>query len=167
MAWAIHLAVGDPERRERAAADEEYRRVFVSETLRLYPPAVVSARHVARDFEFAGRTVRAGTILLYSPYVTHRSAAVYPDPLTFRPERWLPGDPAYRKAGPHEFVPFGGGLHRCVGATMATAELTVMLGRLLQRTELRPVAQRIRPTGFAAMRPKNGLRVSVAAITSG
>jgi hypothetical protein len=161
MAWAIHLLVSHPELRERAAADEEYRRAFVSETLRLYPPAVVSARHVARGFEFAGHPIRTGTILLYSPYVTHRSAAVYADPLTFRPQRWLPGDPAFRKAGPHEFVPFGGGPHRCVGATMATAELTVMLGRLLERTELRAVEQRIRPTGFAAMRPKNGLRVAV------
>ncbi|MGH3875925.1 MAG: cytochrome P450 [Actinophytocola sp.] len=166
MAWAVHLLVTHPEARQRAAADERYRRAFVTETLRLYPPAVVSARHVAKAFEFAGRRVSAGTTLLYSPYVTHRSAAVYEDPLTFRPERWLPGEPAYRKVGPHEFVPFGGGPHRCVGATMATTELTVMLGRLLERTELSPVAQRIRATGFAAMRPKHGLRVGVARVTA-
>ncbi len=166
MAWAIHLAVTHPAAARRAAGDEQYRRAFVSETLRLYPPAVVSARHVVRDFEFAGKTVTAGTILLFSPYVTHRSAAVYDDPLAFRPQRWLPDDPAYRKAGPHEFVPFGGGPHRCVGSTMATTELTVMLGRLLERVELRAVAQRIRPTGFAAMRPKDGLRVAVADVRS-
>lgn len=166
MAWAVHLAVTHPEAARRAAGDEEYRRAFVSETLRLYPPAVVSARHVVRDFGFAGATVKAGTILLFSPYVTHRSEAVYADPLAFRPQRWLPGDPAYRKVGPHEFAPFGGGPHRCVGSVMATTELTVMLGRLLERTRLTAVPQRIRPTGFAAMRPKHGLRVAVAGVVS-
>jgi hypothetical protein len=165
MAWAVHLAVTHPEAARRAGGDEEYRRAFVSETLRLYPPAVVSARHVVRDFGFAGATVKAGTILLFSPYVTHRSDAVYADPLAFRPQRWLPGDPEYRKAGPHEFAPFGGGPHRCIGATMATTELTVMLGRLLERTRLTAVPQRLRATGFAAMRPKHGLRVAVSAVT--
>ena len=167
MAWAIHLLVTHPEDARRAAADEAYRRAFVSETLRLYPPAVVSARYVVRGFDFAGRAVAAGTTLLFSPYVTHRSAAVYDEPLAFRPQRWLPGEPEYRKAGPHEFVPFGGGPHRCVGATMATTELTVMLGRLLERAELRALPQKIRPTGFAAMRPKQGLRVSVARVGNG
>lgn len=165
MGWAVHLLVTHPDAGRRAAADEAYRRAFVSETLRLYPPAVVSARHVVRDFAFAGKTITAGTILLFSPYVTHRSAAVYDDPLAFRPERWLPDEPAYRKAGPHEFVPFGGGPHRCVGATLATTELTVMLGRVLERAELRAVPQKVHPKGFAAMRPKNGLRVEVAGLT--
>ncbi|MGH3761791.1 cytochrome P450 [Actinophytocola sp.] len=164
MAWAIHLLVTHPAARERAAASPPYLRAVVAETLRLYPPAVVSARHVARAFEFAGRTVTAGTILLYSPYVTHRSPAVFDDPLAFRPERWLPDEPAYRRIRPYEFIPFGGGPHRCIGATMATTELTVMLGRLLERTELRAVRQRIRPTGFAAMRPRHGLRVAVSRV---
>ena len=169
MSWAIHALLTHPEVRERAAAetgaDRPYLRAVVSETLRLYPPAVVSARHVAKDFEFAGAHVAAGSTLLFSPYVTQRSAEVYDDPLAFRPQRWLPGEPGHRKYGPHEFVPFGGGPHRCVGSTMATAELTVMLGRLLDRTELRLVPQKIRPTGFAAMRPKHGLRVAVARVT--
>jgi cytochrome P450 len=164
MGWAVHLLVTHPEAARRAAEDEAYRRAFVSETLRMYPPAVVSARYVAADFDFAGKTITAGTTLLYSPYVTHRSAAVYKEPLAFRPQRWLPGEPEYRMAGPHEFVPFGGGPHRCVGATMATTELTVMLGRLLERAELRAVPQKVRPIGFAAMRPKHGMKVTMAAV---
>jgi len=181
MAWAIHALLTHPEVRARAAdevrsilgenppgADDlaklPYLRAVVSEALRLYPPAVVSARHVVRDFEFGGVAVRAGTMLLYSPYVTHRSAQTYADPLAFRPERWLPDSPGYRKAGPHEFVPFGGGPHRCVGSVMATTELTVMQARLLARTELSLVPQTVRPTGFAAMRPRHGLRVAVTSV---
>ena len=182
MAWAVHALLTHASVHARAVdevrsilgtappgADDlvklPYLRAVVSEALRLYPPAVVSARHVVRDFEFAGVPVRAGTMLLYSPYVTHRSAEVYDDPLEFRPERWLPDSAGYRKVGPHEFVPFGGGPHRCIGSTLATTELTVMLARLLARAGLRLVSRKIRPTGFAAMRPRHGLEVAVASVS--
>lgn len=127
----------------------------VQETLRLYPPAVVSARTAAEDFEFAGRRIKKGTFLIYSPYVTHRLPDVWPDPLRFAPERWT------EKPAPHDFLPFGGGPHRCIGANLATTELTVMLARLLARTELEYVPQRVKPTSVAAMRPKYGLRAKV------
>ena len=123
----------------------------------------MSARKVVRDFEFAGRRVPARSTLLFSPYVTHRLAEVWPDPLRFRPERWDPDSAGFAKRGPHEFLPFGGGPHRCIGSTLATTELTVMLARLLQRASLWLPAQRLRPRSFAAMRPRNGLVVEVAA----
>ncbi|OLF18756.1 cytochrome P450 [Actinophytocola xanthii] len=182
MAWAVHALLTHPEVERRAVAELRsvldgappgaedlarlpYLRAVVSESLRLYPPAVVSVRYVAQDFEFAGVRVGAGSMLLYSPYVTHRSAAVYERPLEFRPQRWLPGSPEYRKVGPHEFAPFGGGPHRCVGSTMATTELTVMLARLLGRVQLDLVSRSVRPTGLAAMRPRRGLRVRVRSMT--
>lgn len=180
MAWAVHALLTHPDCATRAAeevrdvlgdkppaADDlerlPYLRAVVSETLRLCPPAVVSARKVVRGFEFAGKRVAAGAMLLYSPYVTHRSPEVYERALEFRPERWLPDDPGYRRRGPHEFAPFGGGPHRCIGSTMATTELTVMLARLLVRARLRPVSRSVRATGFAAMRPRGGLRTTVVA----
>ncbi|WP_260192293.1 cytochrome P450 [Actinophytocola gossypii] len=177
MAWAVRALLTHVAVRERAVDEVRsaegppdpdrlpYLRAVVAETLRLYPPAVVSARHVVHGFEFAGVPVRAGSTLLYSPYVTHRDPDVYRDPLEFRPERWLPDAPGYRKMGPHEFVPFGGGPHRCIGSTMATTELTVMLARLLDRAELRLLPGRVRPTGFAAMRPRNGLPVEISSVS--
>ena len=71
--------------------------------------------------------------------------------------------PDYRKPAPHEFIPFSGGLHRCIGAVMATTEMTVMLARLLARTTLRMPAQRIRAANFAALCPQPGLTVVVDA----
>ena len=56
---------------------------MVHETLRLYPPAVISARKVARDLSFDGRCIRAGRTLVFSPYVTHRLPGLWPDPLRF------------------------------------------------------------------------------------
>ena len=105
--------------------------------MRLYPPGVVSARKVIRDLWFNGHRIRAGRLLLFSPYVTHRLPELWPEPHQFRPERWDPDSPDYREPGPHGFLPFSGGPHRCIGSAMATTELTVMFARLLARTSLR------------------------------
>jgi len=156
MAWAVFNLLRHNGIWERAQEDDEYLANVVNETLRLYPPAVVSARVAAQPFELAGKKIKEGTFLLYSPYVTHRLAEVWPDPLRFDPDRWE------RKPAPHEFLPFGGGPHRCIGAGLATTELTVMLKALLRRPKPELVKQRVTPTGVAAMRPKHGLRVRAA-----
>ncbi|MDX8033095.1 cytochrome P450 [Lentzea sp. BCCO 10_0856] len=156
MAWAVFNLLRHNGVWERAQEDDDYLANVVNETLRLYPPAVVSARVAAQPFEFAGKKIKQGTFLLYSPYVTHRLAEVWPDPLRFDPDRWE------RKPAPHEFLPFGGGPHRCIGAGLATTELTVMLKSLLQRPKPELLPQRITPTSVAAMRPKHGLRIRAA-----
>ncbi|WP_112275798.1 cytochrome P450 [Lentzea terrae] len=156
MAWAVFNLLRHNGVWERAREDDDYLANVVNETLRLYPPAVVSARVAAQPFEFAGKKIKEGTFLLYSPYVTHRLAEVWPDPLRFDPDRWE------RKPGPHEFLPFGGGPHRCIGAGLATTELTVMLKALLQRPKPELLPQRITPTSVAAMRPKHGLKIRAA-----
>jgi cytochrome P450 len=178
MAWAIYALLTVPGGWDRAAAEVRdvlgdrppgsgdleglaYLGGVVRETLRLYPPAVVSARKVAQDFEFAGRRVKRGSMLLFSPYVTHRLPEPWPDPLSFRPQRWDSAEPGYRKPRTDEFLPFAAGPHRCIGAELATTEMTVMLARLLRGNSLFLPKQRIRPTSFAAMRPANGLLVDV------
>lgn len=133
----------------------------VHETLRLYPPGVISARRVMRDLTFDGHRIRAGRMIVFSPYVTHRIPESWPEPTEFRPQRWDPAAPGYRKPAPHEFIPFSGGLHRCIGAVMATTEMTVMLARLVARTKLLLPAQRIRAANFAALSPTPGLTVEI------
>ena len=134
---------------------------MVQETLRLCTPGVISARKVKRDLQFDGHRIPAGRMLIFSPYVTHRISDVWAEPEEFRPERWDPDSPHYRRPAPHEFIPFSAGLHRCVGSAMATTEMTVMLARLVARTTLRLPAQRIRARNFAALRPWPGLIVEV------
>ena len=104
MAWAVHLLLATPGCWERARAEvvevlgdpvpvkEDLRRSIclngvVHEALRLCPPAVVVPRWVAEDFTFAGRRIRPGSTVLYSPYVTHRLPEVWPEPLRIRLER--------------------------------------------------------------------------------
>jgi cytochrome P450 len=133
----------------------------VHETLRLYSPGVISARRVMRDLSFDGRRIRAGRLLIFSSYVTHRLPEIWPEPTEFRPQRWDPKAPGYRKPAPHEFIPFSGGLHRCIGSVMAITEMMVMLARLVARTRLRLPAQRMRPAHFAALSPHPGLTVGI------
>ncbi|MCV7442565.1 cytochrome P450 [Mycobacterium paraense] len=181
LAWAIHTLLSLPGAWDAAA--DEVRRVLgdrapaagdlerltyldgvVHETLRLYPPGVISARKVMRDLRFDGRRIRAGRLLIFSPYVTHRLAELWPEPTEFRPARWDPGSPDYRRPAPYEFIPFSGGLHRCIGAVMATTEMTVMLARLVARTTLRLPAQRVRAHNLAALSPRPGLTVDVGSV---
>jgi cytochrome P450 len=157
----VHRVLGD---RPPAPADLDaltYLNGVVHETLRLYPPGVISARRVMRDLWFDGHRIRAGRLLIFSAYVTHRLPELWPEPTEFRPTRWDPGSPDYRKPAPHEFIPFSGGLHRCIGAAMATTEMTVMLARLIARSRLRLPVQRIRAAHFAALAPRPGLTVDV------
>jgi cytochrome P450 len=182
MAWATYTLLTLPGAWDAAA--DEVRRVLgdrppaswnladlsamtylngvVHETLRLYTPGVISARRVMRDLRFDRHHIRTGRLLIFSPYVTHRLPEVWPEPTEFRPLRWDPGSPDYRKPAPHEFIPFSGGLHRCIGAAMATTEMTVMLARLVARTRLRLPAQRIRAHNLAALSPRPGLTVEIA-----
>jgi cytochrome P450 len=178
LAWAIYSLLSLPGAWDTAA--EEVHRVLgerppragdldaltylngvVHETLRLYPPAVISARRVMRDLWFDGHRIRAGRLLIFSAYVTHRLPDLWSSPTEFRPLRWDPGAPGYRKPAPAEFIPFSGGVHRCIGAAMATTEMTVMLARLVARTTLRLPVQRIRAGNFAALAPRPGLTVDV------
>jgi len=182
MAWAVYALLTVPGAWETAASEVRsvlggraptaadvkaltYLNGVVHETLRLYTPGVISARKVKRDLTFEGRRIRAGRMLLFSPYVTHRIPDLWPQPKEFRPQRWDPDSPEYRRPAPHEFIPFSGGAHRCIGSVLATTEMTVMLARLVARTTVTLPAQRIRARNFAALRPMPGLTVEVASST--
>lgn len=178
LAWAAYTLLTWPGVWDAAAAEVDrvlggktptaadlpaltYLNGVVHETLRLYPPGVISARRVLRDLRFDGHRIPAGRLIVFSAYVTHRDPESWPDPTQFRPQRWDPADPGYRKPAPHEFIPFSGGLHRCIGSAMAITEMTVMLARLVAKTRVRLPAQRIRAANFAALSPRPGLTVEV------
>ncbi len=109
LAWLLWHLADRPAL--RAPDDIEH---LVSETLRLYPSGWLGSRVAARDAEFAGTTIPAGTLVFYSPYLTHRDAQLWPDPLTFRPERFAEPLPAWG------YLPFSAGARTCLGASLAT-----------------------------------------------
>lgn len=103
----------------------------IDETLRLYPPAWIGPRRVARDFEFAGIPVPAGLPIAYSSWVTHRLPDVWDEPEVFRPERFTPEARAAFARG--SYVPFGMGPRVCIGKRFGYAEVHAIAALLLQR----------------------------------
>jgi hypothetical protein len=134
LAWAFTLLVGArPDAIDRARADDAYLDAVGAETLRLKPPLPLAVRRTTEPIELGGHHLPAGTRIGPCIYLTHRRADVYEDPLAFRPERFLD-----RKAPNYAWLPFGGGVRRCVGAAFAQLELRTVLKTVLDAVDLAP-----------------------------
>ena len=117
-------------------SNEEYLDAVVAETLRLRPviPAVV--RRLTAPMELGERLLPAGVSVAPCIYLMHRRPEIYPEPDAFRPERFLDSPP-----GTYTWLPFGGGIRRCLGAQFAQLEMKVVLSTLLRRASLRPTSK--------------------------
>lgn len=115
-----------------------YLEAVCQETLRRYPLApAASPRKLLRPFELMGYTLPAGIGVAAAMGVAHFREETYPEPLRFRPERFLE-----RKFSPFEYLPFGGGARRCLGAAMAAYEMRLVLGTILRRVRARLASPR-------------------------
>ncbi|MFZ0040146.1 MAG: cytochrome P450 [Solirubrobacteraceae bacterium] len=108
----------------------------VQETLRMRPPVPVTVRYVARDFELNGLAIPKGTLVATDIERMHHRSDIYPDPFAFAPERFLENRP-----GTYTWIPFGGGVHRCIGAGFALTEARLILQTILR--ELTFVPERV------------------------
>jgi cytochrome P450 len=145
VAWALERLVRYPQKLARLTAEidaagtgggsEEYMTAVVNETLRVRPVVGIVVRVLNEDLRVGSYLLPKGTRVAPSIYLTNRSAQVYGDPEAFRPERFL-------EAATETFswIPFGGGIRRCIGASFAQMEMKVMLRTML--SELAPHAPR-------------------------
>jgi cytochrome P450 len=99
--------------------------------MRSRPVIPVIGRRVTVPWQLGEYGVEADTPVLMSILLVHHREDVYPDPFAFRPERFL-----HRKPGTYEWIPFGGGIRRCLGATLAMAEQRVVMEAVARRTDL-------------------------------
>ena len=135
LTWCFERSLRTPRVLDRLTAapdDDEYLEAVLKETLRLRPPASDATRVLTRPAELAGHTLPAGTQVVVPLPLLHLRADTYRDPHEFRPERWLEGEGA-----PYTFIPFGGGVRRCIGASFANLEMKVVLRTVLERARLR------------------------------
>lgn len=162
LAWAIERLSRNEGARLRAIAETvdgdgtDYIDAVAKETLRLRPPIVNVPRVATRDTELGGHRIRAGTTVAAMVSLTHRRPDLWPEPLAFKPERFLDGKPL-----PYAYAPFGGGIRRCIGASLAALEMRIVLQALLRRLEPLPAPapeERVGLTGVV-LRPKRGGRV--------
>ena len=138
LAWAVERLLRHPDAWERLRAEaadggEEYTDAVIKETLRLRPVLPLVVRRLQAPFEVAGRTLPAGVTVAPCIWLVHRRPDVYPDPLAFRPERFLE-----RPAGTYTWLPFGGGVRRCLGASFAQFEMREVLRALARHAPLTP-----------------------------
>jgi cytochrome P450 len=131
LAWALERLARHPDAWERLrAGDEEYLDAVVKETLRLRPVIPVVLRMLKAPKEIAGYDLPAGVVVACSILLMHTREDVYPEPRAFRPERFLE-----RPAGTYTWIPFGGGVRRCLGASFATFEMKAVLRALAEGIE--------------------------------
>jgi cytochrome P450 family 135 len=140
LSWAFERLLRTPRVLARLTAsldDDEYLDAVVKETLRVRPVVVDVARKLKRDTDIAGWRLPAGTLVLPAIAVVHQRPDLYPEPQEFRPERFLNG-----AAESYAWIPFGGGVRRCIGATFAQVEMRTVLREVLRRVRLRAASRR-------------------------
>jgi len=139
LAWAVERLIRHPEKLDRLteetrAGETEYLDAVVTETLRLRPVISVVARRLTEPVEIGGWELPAGVTVTPSIYLVHRRPDVYPEPERFLPERFIDNPP-----GTYTWIPFGGGVRRCLGGAFAQFEMRVVLAELVRRLRLGPV----------------------------
>jgi cytochrome P450 len=140
LAWAVERLVHNPGvltklRRSLAAGEEEYLAATVRETLRARPVIVDVGRKLTAPATIGGHELRPGTFVLAAIAALHYREDSFPAPDEFRPERFLDGKPDN-----YAWIPFGGGIRRCIGAAFAEYEMRTILREFVERAELRPAA---------------------------
>ncbi|MCW3018118.1 MAG: cytochrome, partial [Solirubrobacterales bacterium] len=161
-AWGVELLVHNPAVMERAhEGDDAYLEALVKEILRIRSPIpITSARHMLEPFTIGSWTIPPNVAVLVDAYGVHHDPRTYPDPEAFRPERFLADPP-----DGYSFLPFGGGAHRCLGASLALLEMKIVLREMLARVELERTSTSLaRPVpGGPTLRPRGGTRVRILA----
>src|SRR5947209_840130 len=145
LAWAVERLVRHPDKlrrltEETQAASSEYLEAVVLETLRLRPVISLVARRLTEPVQIGEWHLPAGVVVTPSIYLVHRRPDVYPDPEAFEPERFLGSKP-----GTYTWIPFGGGVRRCLGGAFAQFEMQVVLGELVKRRQLDPARPQSEP----------------------
>ena len=161
LAWAMERLLRTPRVMERlresiSAGEDEYLDATIRETLRIRPVIVDVARKLTEPTEIGGYELEAGTFVLPAIAAMHYREDLYPEPEEFRPERFLDGG-----ADTYVWIPFGGGVRRCIGAAFAQYEMRVVLRTILERTDLRapdPAPEKLKIRNIT-LAPGRGARV--------
>lgn len=159
LALATEEIVRNPQVMERIRAEagsenETYVEAVVREALRRKPVLPIIGRKLTANASLGSYVLPKGTVLLPSIYLLHHEPGIYRDPGEFRPERFL--EPS---AGTHTWLPFGGGIRRCVGARFALLQMAVVLKAMFERLDLEPGGppERVRRRSVSTAPAKGGL----------
>lgn len=137
-----------------------YTERVLTESMRLYPPAWAIGRKAVRDTKIGPYQIPAESLVLINVFGIQRDRRYFDEPEKFAPDRWLP-EPS-EKRNPYTYVPFGGGIRRCIGENFAWMEGVLVLAALARNWRLRlDPDQRIGLNPLMTLRPKYGMRMSL------
>lgn len=160
LAWALHELARSEDLQDRIRDGEPgICDAVIAETLRLHSPAtIVSMRKLRNARSFGGAMLPEGAVVALTPVVIHRREDLFDRPEEFIPDRFLHAKPS---AG--DWLPFGGGARRCVGASLAQLEAQLVIEALVERFDMmsdRPEPEGLARRGFVAV-PRRGARIVV------
>ncbi len=165
LAWTFDLLLRHraPLRRLRDSletGEDDYLRATISESLRLRPVLPLAGRRLAKELSVDGLNLPAGTDVTPAIWLTHTRADLYPEPFAFQPERFLGEGP-----DTYAWIPFGGGIRRCLGASFAEFEMRIVLREVLTRCDLHKANPAPEKTGRRniTLSPRDGTPVVVTA----
>lgn len=136
-----------------------YAEAVLAESMRLFPPAWAIGRLALESHSLGGYDLRAGSLVLLSPYVTHRDPHYWQEAASFTPERWL--DKGVKEVSQtYAYFPFGGGNRRCIGESFAWTEGILLLAAIAQRWRFRLIeGHRVETSAMVTLRPKFGMKM--------
>ncbi|MEV2248431.1 cytochrome P450 [Streptomyces sp. NPDC049970] len=170
LAWLFHELGRDPELERRLHEEVDsvlaggpialehiprlvFTRRLIDETLRLHNPAWILTRQAISPVEIGEFRLPAGTDVMWSPYAMHRDAELFPDPLRFDPDRWIPERPQPPRGA---FIPFGVGKRMCIGDQFSLTEAVVITALVASRWRLRPAPGKpVRPIPEITVHPSS------------
>jgi cytochrome P450 len=162
LAWTFDLLLHHPAELPRLAASvadgDELLDAVIRESLRLRPVVPEIGRHLRAPATIGGVALPRGVVAVLSIHLLHRREGLYPEPLAFRPDRFVG-----RRPDPHAWLPFGGGTRRCLGAAFATLEMRVVLRTVVGAVRLRAAAPGLEPERrqVVTLVPRHGVRAIV------
>ncbi len=169
LSWAFERILRHPAQYARLRADVDtgeedgYLDAVVKETMRLCPAAPIVVRKLLAPMELGGYTIAAGTTVAPCVHLVHRRADIYPEPLAFRPERFLE-----QAAGTYTWIPFGGGVRRCLAASYAQLLMKQVIGTVVEEVDLRaadPRSERARKSAIAFVPHQHALVIAARRAT--
>jgi cytochrome P450 len=177
LAWGLHLLSHSPEIQKKMR--EEYAQVtdrgilqashlrslsltqsVFRESMRLFPPVGFIARSVSQKDEIRDKNIKPGDSVVISPWLIHRHRALWDNPDSFKPDRFMRNASDTAHPSKSAFLPFGMGPRVCIGANFALQEAVLILSQLIERYEVLPCEGHVpQPVGRLTTRSENGIMV--------
>ena len=178
LTYTFYLLSNHPEARDRVEREAEaatadgsptaadaremaYTERVLTESMRLYPPVYTLFREPKLDVKLGGYRIPAGSALMCSQWVTHRSPRWYDDPETFDPDRWAPERRSQRPR--FSYFPFGGGPRHCIGKSFSLLEAKLILAEVCSRYELEYEGPELSLRGSLTMHPDHPVPMQIRA----